>query len=399
MSRHLARLGWFVFVLACSGGPDPAEDAGADPMDAAPPLDAGCASDDACDDGLFCNGTEACRDGVCQPGTALDCDDGVLCTADACSEDDGECVNVPVDADGDGVADAACRDAEGLSLGTDCDDADADRFPDNLERCDDGHDEDCDPSTVGDLDGDSDAHVSETCCNVVDGSSVCGDDCDDARGDVFAGAPELCDERDNDCNGLVDDSLSTRTYGIDCDGDGFGVPADPPVIECGPPDTPIACPGGVWVEDETDCDDSSRERNPGLPEVCDALDNDCDADGSVDEGLAVRDYFPDCDLDGFGDETASAATGCGAPEVAPPCSSGGAWVLDATDCDDAAPAVNPRASEACNAIDDDCDGLADDLTDGLVVCVFGTMQSCPLPGGGGTGTQACSLCDRWDRCR
>ncbi|MBM4367611.1 MAG: hypothetical protein FJ102_15475, partial [Deltaproteobacteria bacterium] len=34
-------------------------------------------------------------------------------------------------------------------------------------------------------------------------------------------------------------------------------------------------------------------------------------------------------------------------------------VVDATDCDDAAAAVNPAATEVCNAIDDDCDGLVD----------------------------------------
>ncbi|MCB9519264.1 MAG: putative metal-binding motif-containing protein [Myxococcales bacterium] len=399
MVRRLVWLGWLFGVVACSGGPDPGTDGGPGAMDATGPWDAGgCRSDEACDDGLFCNGVERCVEAACEHTEPVDCDDGVACTDDVCSEDDAECVHVAADADGDGVADAACRDAAGLSLGTDCDDGDADRFPDNPERCDDGHDEDCDPSTVGDLDADSDGHVSSACCNVVDGSTTCGDDCDDARGDVFTGAVELCDGRDNDCDDAIDDGLSTQPYGIDCDGDGFGVPADPPVMECGPPDTPIACDGGVWVEDVTDCDDTTPLRNPGLVEVCDGLDNDCDADGAVDEGLTVSAYYPDCDGDGFGDDTASASSGCAPPEVPPPCTSGGAWVTNATDCDDDAAGVNPRAPEVCNAIDDDCDTLTDDLTDGVVVCVLGTSQSCSLPGGG-TGTQDCTLCDRWDPCR
>jgi len=40
-----------------------------------------------CEDGVFCNGTEACdpADG-CQAGTPIDCDDGVACTVDACDQ-------------------------------------------------------------------------------------------------------------------------------------------------------------------------------------------------------------------------------------------------------------------------------------------------------------------------
>ncbi len=49
----------------------------------------------ACDDGLWCNGTETC-DAVsdCQAGTAPDCDDSISCTTDSCNEGLDSCDNV-----------------------------------------------------------------------------------------------------------------------------------------------------------------------------------------------------------------------------------------------------------------------------------------------------------------
>jgi hypothetical protein len=45
----------------------------------------------ACDDALFCNGHEACSGGSCQPGTAVNCNDGVSCTTDSCNEATDSC--------------------------------------------------------------------------------------------------------------------------------------------------------------------------------------------------------------------------------------------------------------------------------------------------------------------
>ena len=60
-----------------------------------------CAStaDDAlCDDGLWCNGAEVCleRDG-CQLGAPRTCDDGVTCTIDSCNETTDTCDHTPDD--------------------------------------------------------------------------------------------------------------------------------------------------------------------------------------------------------------------------------------------------------------------------------------------------------------
>lgn len=57
----------------------------------------------ACDDAQFCNGAETCDpakgDPVtgCAAGSAVDCDDGVACTTDSCSESSTSCTHVAVD--------------------------------------------------------------------------------------------------------------------------------------------------------------------------------------------------------------------------------------------------------------------------------------------------------------
>ena len=56
-----------------------------------------CTVDADCDDNIFCNGAETCdtATGTCQPGTPVDCDDGVGCTVDTCDEVNDTCVNTP----------------------------------------------------------------------------------------------------------------------------------------------------------------------------------------------------------------------------------------------------------------------------------------------------------------
>jgi hypothetical protein len=58
-------------------------------------LPIGCTEDAECDDGLPCNGTEACVQRMCRPGTPVACDDAVSCTIDTCNDDTGACGSVP----------------------------------------------------------------------------------------------------------------------------------------------------------------------------------------------------------------------------------------------------------------------------------------------------------------
>ncbi|MFH1465398.1 MAG: putative metal-binding motif-containing protein [Pseudomonadota bacterium] len=170
-----------------------------------------------------------------------------------------------------------------------------------------------------------------------DGWTGAGGDCDDADPAIHPEAEEVCDGLDQDCDEAIDEGLEVTWY-ADADADGYGDPAT----------TAEACaaPEG-YLEDSTDCDDADATIHPGAEEVCDDLDQDCD--GDVDEGLDAT-WYADADGDGFGDEAA--------PTVACACPTG--YVADATDCDDAAAAVYPRATETCNDLDDDCDGLVDD---------------------------------------
>ncbi|HNC96966.1 MAG TPA: putative metal-binding motif-containing protein, partial [Myxococcota bacterium] len=92
-------------------------------------------------------------------------------------------------------------------------------------------------------------------------------DCDDAHATVNPDAEEVCDGLDNDCNQAVDDAPADgSSFFADTDGDGFGDPAT----------ATIACAAAAgYVADNTDCNDQSSSMAPGLDEICDGLDNDC----------------------------------------------------------------------------------------------------------------------------
>lgn len=206
-----------LLAVACGSSPDSVDTQGGGENRG---LGDACENSSQCDDGRFCNGKESCEQGKCTAGQEPSCDDNVVCTKDRCDDSQNECVHLAPDEDGDGSRDASCTDLEGMPLGDDCDDQDANRFPGNEEVCDDSsHDEDCDPQTFGsddpNADQDGDGYSSSACCNFDEnGDASCGSDCDDSRAVVHPSNAEACDGLDNDCNGFKDDNL------IYCDGVG-----------------------------------------------------------------------------------------------------------------------------------------------------------------------------------
>ena len=289
-----------------------------------------------------------------------------------------------VDGDGDGYGDPATEElscspiADRIETADDCDDTNSAINPAADEICDEGDvDEDCDgladdldsstltdgmATSYGDLDGDGygDPGNALSSCDPIDGYVANSDDCDDGAAAVNPAATEICDELDvdEDCSGAADDADAGvdpggfSTFFADTDGDGFG-DAGATVDQCDP--------GGGYIVDNTDCDDSAAAINPGATEVCDAADVDENCNGSADDADATLDtttqtfYYTDGDGDGYGDVGATGAGHCEGDEPA-------GVVVDNTDCDDTSAAVNPGATEVCDAADtdEDCDGDIDD---------------------------------------
>ena len=282
--------------------------------------------------------TEDCddEDAAISPSAAELCD-GIDNNCDGAIDTDAQDLTTWYgDGDRDGFGSdnltlTACEAPEGfVAEGGDCDDADARFFPGAAETdCTDPNDYNCDGSS-GFADNDGDRYAA---C----------EECDDGDAAVNPAANEVCDEQDNNCDGVVDEAtaLDAATFYADADADSYGDVSN----------TTKACdaPAG-YVSDSTDCDDDAAAVNPAATELCDSLDNNCD--GVVDEDSAAdaATYYADADKDGYGDKSSSTKA-CALPT---------GYSADSTDCDDADKTVNPAATEVCDDVDEDCDGVVDD---------------------------------------
>ena len=288
------------------------------------------------------------KDDDCNPATE-DNPDGDGDGVGVCSDcDDGDntvwqLLTGYTDSDGDGYGTGSSQQVcSGASLpsgyadnNTDCDDGDAEVNPGETETTCNSKDDDCNPATEDNPDGDG------------DGVGVCSD----------------CDDGDNTVWQLL-------TGYTDGDGDGYGTGSSQQI--CSGDNLPSG-----YADNDTDCNDGDADVNPGETETtCNSKDDDCnpatednpDGDG---DGVGVCDDcndgdntvwqlltgYTDSDGDGYG--TGSSQQVCSGDNLP------SGYADNDTDCDDGDADVNPGETETtCNSKDDDCNPATEDNPDG-----------------------------------
>lgn len=254
-------------------------------------------------------------------------DDG---SAEVCNGADDDCNGVVDDVPGVltpcSVGIGQCQNSgimrcDSVAQRTHCD---AEPGAPTAERCD-GLDNNCNGQS------DEEFEVGELCSVGTglcerDGRLVCAPDQMGTECDARPGSPlqEECNDLDDDCDGMIDEGFG---LGQDCQV-GVGVCTRSGVRICAPGQPASVC--------------SVAPASPS-EELCDGLDNDCN--GEVDDGFGVGD---------------NCLSGVGA------CARGGRLVCTAdqrgVECNALAglPSV-----EACDDVDNDCNGTVDDVADGI----------------------------------
>ena len=176
---------------------------------------------------------------------------------------------------------------------------------------------------------------------------------------------EICDGKDNDCDGLIDEDIPVSPCENDC-GPGNEICENGSLVCYGPSPQEEICD---YIDNDCDDEIDEGQRNAcnecgAVPaEICDGIDNDCN--GIVDDELIVE-----------------CTTACG---VGVEVCVMGTWSV----C-----TAKQPTDEICNGFDDDCNGLIDDGIDCLCTLQdVGKLMPCfepPLLCGQGYKTCLCS---------
>jgi hypothetical protein len=212
-----------------------------------------------------------------------------------------------------------------------------------------------------------------------------GFDCNDSLAGINPGAIEICNDYDDDCDGLLNEGFDTdgdgvpdctdcapddpeypREFYVDTDGDNFGaMQIDSFFFGCVPPATWNGDTIQHWALNKDDCDDSNPTIYIGAPEVCgNGIDENCNYSDDQE-----NEYFSNFDGDNYGsyiDDGINPPQGFVFYGCEPPASVNGTpvphWSLNNGDCDDTNAEIHPDMPENLNnGIDDNCDGCIDSV--------------------------------------
>lgn len=264
--------------------------------------------------------------------------------------------------------------------------------------------------------------INSTTFNFTVGSDIDKDnytwelgDCDDTDDRVYPGAPEICDGKDNNCDGEIDENYGNLTEGKKAgrpcyDWEGSACAG---TWICNPEGTDLVCDSGLEPGD--------------LEEICEnQKDDDCDGETDEYEETVDGKTVMACTFSCENGRTEACGSNIGLCQEGYRICINHAWTecIDSKgpyeetcngkddDCDGTIDNVrgkesvtdtacgcyggNQKSTEICNDIDDDCDGVIDE---GITCCEAGDTRPCGTNEGICTqGTQSCEN-GKWGECR